>query len=167
MIVRALVLADTHIRCPGARTLPAEVRRAAARADVILHAGDVVAPQLLADLADYAPLHAVLGNNDHELIGELPTTATLCLGGARVALVHDTGPSAGRAARARRLFPDADVVVFGHSHVPLDEQGVDRQRLFNPGSPTERRRAPAHTYGELELADGAVVGHRIVALGRR
>jgi putative phosphoesterase len=162
--VRALVLSDTHIRRDGRRTLPAGVRAAAADADVVLHAGDVVVPEVLADLADYAPVHAVLGNNDHELVGTLPATLTVELAGVRGALVHDSGPSAGRPTRLKRMFPDADFVVFGHSHLPLDECGIDGQRLFNPGSPTERRRAPTHTVGLLELDGGRIVCHRLVHL---
>jgi putative phosphoesterase len=160
-----LVLSDTHIRRDGRRTLPAGVREAAARADVVLHAGDVVVPEVLADLGDYAPVTAVLGNNDHELVGELPTSLVVELAGVRVAMVHDSGPSAGRPARLRRMFPDADVVVFGHSHMPLDDEGVEGQRLFNPGSPTERRRAPTRTVGLLELDGGLVVSHQLVDLG--
>jgi predicted phosphodiesterase len=81
-------------------------------------------------------------------------------------MIHDSGATAGPAGRMRRRFPDAAVVVFGHSHAPCDEEGVEGQRLFNPGSPTQRRAQPTHTMGELVLADGVVVEHRIVDLGR-
>lgn len=159
-----MVLADTHVRAGRRRDLPPAVWHALAAADVVLHAGDLVDASLLERLAALAPVHAVLGNNDTALAGALPETLTLTLGGVRVALVHDSGARAGRAARVHRWFPDADLVVFGHSHQPLDEAGVDGQRLFNPGSPTERRRAPWPSYGELVLAGGTVVEHHIVAL---
>jgi putative phosphoesterase len=162
--VRIVVLADTHVRRGGARRLPDAAYDHLARADRILHAGDVLVPELLNDLAQFAPVDAVLGNNDHELVGVLPETAVVDAGGVRIAMIHDSGPSAGRAGRMRRRFPDADVVVFGHSHQPLDELGIDGQRLFNPGSATERRRAPTHTLGVLEISDGRVTRHEILDL---
>jgi uncharacterized protein len=97
-------------------------------------------------------------------VGTLPPTLLVDLAGVRVAMVHDSGPSAGRPSRMKRMFPDADVVIFGHSHLPLDEAGIEGQLLFNPGSPTERRRAPTHTVGLLDLDGGQVVGHRLVHL---
>lgn len=162
--MRALVLSDTHIRSQGPRRLPPEVRSAAGRVDVVLHAGDIVAPELLADLADYAPVYAVLGNNDHDLVGTLPPQLVLRLGGVTVAMVHDSGPAAGRARRMHRLFPDAAVVVFGHSHLPWAEPGQG-QLLFNPGSPTERRRAPTRSYGLLDFHGDGCCTHRIIDLG--
>jgi putative phosphoesterase len=162
--VLALVLADTHLRPDRARRLPDPVWAAAERADVVLHAGDVVTGDLLEELAGLAPVHAVLGNNDVTLRARLPEVLELDLDGVRVAMVHDSGARAGRERRLLRRFPDAGVVVFGHSHQPEDRLGVDGQRLFNPGSPTERRRAPTRTYGELELVAAQVVAHRIVHL---
>ena len=160
--MRALVLADTHMRPDRDRDLPAVVWREAMDADVILHAGDVTTSHLLGALERCAPVHAVLGNNDAALAGVLPETLEVRLGGVRVAMIHDSGPSSGRANRLHRRFPAADVVVYGHSHIPLDEVGIDGQILFNPGSCTERRRQPRHTYGILELVDGAVAARRIV-----
>jgi putative phosphoesterase len=160
--VRAVVLADTHIRSGGRRQLPEAAYRILATADVILHAGDVLDEGVLTGLATVAPTYAVLGNNDLGLAGVLPPARVVDLGGVEVAMVHDSGAAAGRAARLRRRFPTAQVVVFGHSHLPLDTEGVDGQRLFNPGSPTERRASPHHTVGILELADGEVRDHRIV-----
>lgn len=162
--MRILVLADTHMRPDRDRDLPAVVWREALDVDVILHAGDVTTGHLLDALGRCAPVHAVLGNNDGELRGLVPETVELVLGGVRVGMIHDSGPSAGRAARMRRRFPDADLVVYGHSHIPLDEAGVDGQILFNPGSCTERRRQPHHTYGLLELVDGEVRERRIVTV---
>ena len=161
MIVVAI--SDTHIRRGTSRRLPDDVYRALDGADAVLHAGDVVEADLIRELGGFAPVYAVLGNNDDgELAGMLPERRVETLAGVRVAMVHDSGPAAGRAGRLRRWFPDADVVVFGHSHIPMDEEGVDGQLLFNPGSPTERRRQPVHTFGLLALDSGRVVEHRIV-----
>jgi len=163
--VRVLVLADTHLRRGGNRRLPDEVYAELNRVEAVLHAGDLVVPELLDELRGFAPVHAVIGNNDHELLGRLPETAVLVLGGVRVAMIHDSGGRGGREARMARRFPGAGVVVFGHSHEPEDRLTPAGQRLFNPGSPTERRRAASHTYGILELSGGEVVAHRIVRVG--
>jgi putative phosphoesterase len=122
----------------------------------------VVSAGVLDELRAYAPLHAVLGNNDIELRRALPERLELDLAGVAVAMVHDSGARQGRAGRMRRWFPAADLVVFGHSHDPVDELGVDGQRLFNPGSPTQRRRQPHPTMGLLELAGGAITSHTIL-----
>lgn len=156
-----VVLADTHIRRGGKRRLPAAAYRHLEAADAVLHAGDVLVAEVLEELATFAPVHAVLGNNDVELAGLLPPTRRLHLDGVRIAMVHDSGPAAGRAGRLHRRFPHDDVVVFGHSHIPWDAAGVDGQLLFNPGSPTERRAQPHHTLGTLDLDDGRVVGHAV------
>jgi putative phosphoesterase len=161
--VRALVLADTHLRPGRSRSLPPEVEDELVRCDVVLHAGDVVTHHLLDHLGAHAPVHAVLGNNDDELRGVLPERLELDLAGVRVVLVHETGAAKGRGARLRRRFPDADVVVFCHSHIPVADEH-DGLLLFNPGSPVDRRRQPQRTYGVLELADGRVRRHQIVAV---
>jgi putative phosphoesterase len=127
-----------------------------------LHAGDLLDAGVLELLRRHAPVHAVLGNNDLSLTRVLPATALVEIAGVRIGLIHDSGASTGRAARLRRRFPDADVVVFGHSHAPVDELGEGGQLLFNPGSPTQRRAQPRCTFGELRLADGHVVHHRII-----
>jgi putative phosphoesterase len=163
--LRAVVLGDTHMRAGGRRLLPEDVYRLLGGADMILHAGDVVDASLLATLESIAPTFAVLGNNDHSLTGALPASRRVDLGGVSIAMVHDSGARQGRAGRLHRRFPDADVVVFGHSHQPMDEIGVEGQLLFNPGSPTERRSSPHHTVGVLEVEAGRLVGHRIVAVG--
>lgn len=161
--MRILLLADTHV---GARrhALPAAVLAAAAEADAILHAGDVTAPEVLEELAALAPLHAVLGNNDVTL--DLPERLEVELGGCRIAMVHDSGPAAGRDDRLARWFPEADVVVFGHSHLPwhtVTPAAPGRHRhVVNPGSPTERRRAPHATYAWLDVAGGRVAAVRHV-----
>jgi uncharacterized protein len=157
LATHVVVLSDTHIRRGGKRRLPDAAYAHLDGADVILHAGDIVVGEVLDELRGFAPVHAVLGNNDHELVGVLPETQSLVLDGVHIAMIHDSGPSTGRAGRMRRRFPDADVVVFGHSHIPWDDAGVDGQRLFNPGSPTERRSQPNHTLGTLDLDGGRVV----------
>ena len=131
-------------------------------ADVILHAGDVVTGDLLDALRGRRPVHAVLGNNDRALVGALPDRLELELAGVRIGMVHDSGARTGRERRVRRWFPDARLVVFGHSHEPVDAEGVDGQRLFNPGSAVLRRRQPRRTVGRLELAGAQVVRHEIV-----
>jgi putative phosphoesterase len=158
------VVADTHLRT-GGRPLPAAVFRTLDGCDAILHAGDVLDAGPLEALGAMAPTWAVLGNNDAALTGALPVTRLVDLGGVRIGMVHDSGVTNGRAARLRRMFPDSAVVVFGHSHVPCDEAGLDGQLLFNPGSPTQRRSQPTRTIGELVLGGGEVIGHRIIDLG--
>jgi uncharacterized protein len=156
-----VVLADTHIRRGRSRRLPDAAYAHLDRADVVLHAGDVVTGEVLDELAGFAPLHAVLGNNDHELVGRLPERLEFELDGVRVGMVHDSGDASGRARRLRRMFPDSDVVVFGHSHIPWLQPGVDGQLLLNPGSPTERRRQPVHTLATFDVEDGRVVNAAI------
>jgi hypothetical protein len=162
--MRLLVIADTHLRV--GRALPAALSAAVERADGVLHAGDVIEAELLDELAARRPLWAVLGNNDRTLTKRLPETIEETFGGVPLAMVHESGPRKGREARLHRRFPDARVVVFGHSHEPVDAIGVDGQRLFNPGSPTQRRRQPVPTYGWLKLDRGRIVEHRIVPVSR-
>ncbi len=159
-----VVLADTHIHRGSTRRLPHAVYAALQEADLVLHAGDVVTAAVLEELAGFAPTMAVLGNNDTELVGRLPEQRIFTVDGLRVAMVHDSGPRRGREARLRRRFSTADLVVFGHSHTPIDAVGLDGQRLFNPGSPTERRRQPVHTFGHLRIDAGKLVRHEIVFL---
>jgi uncharacterized protein len=111
--------------------------------------------QVLHDLQALGPpVHAVRGNVDsHELIVRLPLQRTVQLGDVRIGMVHDAGAKEGRLERMRRRFPDADAVVFGHSHIPLHERAGDGFQIFNPGSPTERRRAPQHTMGIATIED--------------
>jgi putative phosphoesterase len=159
-----VVLADTHIRRGSARRMPPAVYAALEEADLVLHAGDVVTGALLEELAGFAPTLAVLGNNDTELVGRLPEQRVFAVDGLQIAMVHDSGARKGREARLRRRFPTAGLVVFGHSHVPIDAPGLDGQRLFNPGSPTERRTQPVPTFGRLRIDEGRLVHHEIVAL---
>ena len=164
-MTQVVVLADTHIRPGSPRRLPAAVYEALAEADLVLHAGDVVTRALLEELAGFAPTVAVLGNNDGELVGQLPEERLLTVEGLRIGMVHDSGARKGREGRLRRRFPTADLVVFGHSHIPLDASGLDGQRLFNPGSPTElRSHSPGLGFGRLRVDDGRLVDHRLVEL---
>jgi putative phosphoesterase len=135
--VRLLLIADTHVP-KRARDMPAVVWDEVARADVVLHAGDWVEPSLLDELERRAQrLVACWGNNDgDELRRRLPERADITLGGLRFTVVHETGASAGRDARMAQLYPDTDVLVFGHSHIPWDTTAKTGLRLLNPGSPT-------------------------------
>jgi uncharacterized protein len=152
---RLLVLADTHVP-KRARDLPAEVWAAVDEADVVLHAGDWVDVPLLDALERRAArLVAVYGNNDGPALrARLPEVARAELGGLRFAVVHETGAAAGREARCARAFPDTDVLVFGHSHIPWDTVAPGGLRLLNPGSPTDRRRQPHKTYLTAVAAGG-------------
>ena len=155
--MHVVLLADTHVRDgAGRRPLPDQVLDAVASADLVLHTGDVTGSMLLAELEALAPTVAVLGNNDHQLVGRLPERVELDLDGVRVAMVHDSGASNRRGERLAGWFPDADLVVFGHSHLPEHETGPGGQLRFNPGSPTQRRRAPWCTYGQLRIDRGVI-----------
>jgi uncharacterized protein len=160
--VEIVVMADTHL--PGELQLPRPLHRAVERADIVLHAGDITSGLALRQLCGLADVWAVVGNNDHELVGALPVTLSILLDQVRVAVVHDSGPTRGRAGRLSRRFPEADVVVFGHSHVPVAERGLEDQLLFNPGSPTQRRQQPARTFGRLRIEGQRVTAHSIEVL---
>jgi putative phosphoesterase len=157
-VTKVVVLADTHIVGSGCERLPEAAWDALRSADVILHAGDVVSAEFLDELRALAPVHAVLGNNDRTLVGLLPDEVELDFDGVRVAMLHDSGARRGREARMARRFASADVVVFGHSHIPWNEPGADGQLLFNPGSATQRRRQPHRTFGVLHFDRGEVKG---------
>jgi uncharacterized protein len=151
------VLADTHLP-RGARRLPDACVERIAGADLLLHAGDFSTLEVLRELeAIGPPLLGVHGNVDSaDLRRLLPAERVVEAEGARIAMVHDAGPRRGRLERMRRRFGDrADVLVFGHSHLPLHEEAPDGFQIFNPGSPTERRRAPAHTMGVITVRDGS------------
>ena len=145
--MRLLLIADTHVP-KRARDLPSRLWDEVADADVVLHAGDWVEPSLLDDLEAKAKrLVACWGNNDGaELRRRLPERADATLGGLRFTVVHETGAAAGRDARMANDYPDTDVLVFGHSHIPWDTTAPGGLRLLNPGSPTDRRRQPHGTF---------------------
>lgn len=164
--MRVLVLSDTHAPRHW-KALPPALVGPLRQADLVLHAGDVCTPDVLDTLAEYAPARVVLGNNDGLSVagwgGGVPETLEFDLEGVRLAMIHDSGPRAGRDRRMRRRFPGADLVVFGHSHIPLDEPD-GAVALFNPGSPTDKRRQPRGTYGLLTLDDGRILDRQIVPL---
>lgn len=162
--MRVVVVSDTHAPrfwkvCPPAVAARLE------GADLILHAGDVCIPEVLDELSAFAPVRVVLGNNDGPEVAAwgAEETLELELDGLRVGMIHDAGPKDGRLARMQRRFPTADLVVFGHSHIPLDA-AADRLRILNPGSPTDKRRQPHRTLAELTITDGRLVEARIVEL---
>ena len=142
------IVADTHLP-RGKRRLPQACVQRLRAADLILHAGDLSTVDVLRMFEALGPpVAAVHGNVDAaDLRALLPATRIVEADGARIAMVHDAGPPTGRLARMRRRFPDADAVVFGHSHIPLYERAEDGFQIFNPGSPTDRRRQPRHTMG--------------------
>jgi uncharacterized protein len=162
--IHVVVTGDTHLgpRRPG--PLPAALLAACADADRILHTGDVTDAGLLDELGALAPLDGVAGNCDGwDVAARAPAERMLEIGGARIAMLHDSGPARGRRERLRARFTGARVVCFGHSHVPVCEDR-DGLLLLNPGSPTERRRAPWHSYAELVIGPGVALEARIVRL---
>lgn len=146
------IISDTHLP-RGARRLPEACLERCVAADLIIHAGDLSTLAVLAQLRALGPVVAVHGNvDDADVCAQLPAAAIVPAEGRRIAVVHDAGAAAGRLERMSRRFPQADAVVFGHSHIPLYERAPDGFAIFNPGSPTERRRAPVHTMGICEVA---------------
>jgi hypothetical protein len=162
---RAAVIADTHLPRAG-RTLPPGCLRRLRSAELILHAGDIRSVEVLEQLRALGPpVLAVHGNvDDPALRAQLPETLELRLGGRRLGMIHDAGPAAGRLARLRRRFPSCEAVIFGHSHIPLLERH-EGFTIFNPGSPTDRRRQAEHTMGMLSCGPAAL-RFRVVELGR-
>ncbi len=156
-MVRLLLIADTHLP-KRARDLPPAVWDAVDAVDVVIHAGDWVEPDLLDALEGRARrLVACWGNNDGaELRRRLPERADVVLEGVKFTVVHETGAATGREARMAREYPDTDVLVFGHSHIPWDTTAKTGLRLLNPGSPTDRRRQPYCTFMTAAVHAGAL-----------
>jgi uncharacterized protein len=155
--VRIALLSDTHLP-RGRRRLPDRCVEELRSADLILHGGDIATVDVLEEIERIGPpVLAVLGNVDEPALIDrgVPLTREVEAEGARIAMIHDAGPALARWERMRARFPDADVVVFGHSHIPLHEDR-DGFQIFNPGSPTDRRRQPRHTMGVAEVDGGAV-----------
>jgi putative phosphoesterase len=161
--MRLIVIADTHIP-DFARTLPRRLLPALRRAELILHAGDVTSPGVLDELTRFAPVHVAAGNNDGPDVRAwgADDEVHLDVEGVRIVMLHDAGRRSGREQRLRRRYPEADLVVFGHSHIPVNHRH-DGMRLFNPGSPTWKRREPVPTYGSISIAGGRM-GARVVPL---
>jgi putative phosphoesterase len=151
------IISDTHMP-RGKRRLPAACLERLTAADLIIHAGDVCTLAVLRDLERVSPVVAVRGNvDDAELRALLPETRVVSVGDRlELGVIHDAGPSRGRLERMRRRFPRAAAVIFGHSHLPLHETAPDGFQIFNPGSPTERRRAPYRTMGIARTTAGAI-----------
>lgn len=147
-------MSDTHLPV-RAKELPSDLWRAVDDADVVIHAGDWVRRPLFDELESRsARLIGVWGNNDGpELRERMPEVARVTLAGVRLAVVHETGQSAGREARVDAAYPDIDVLVFGHSHIPWDTVTPRGTRLLNPGSPTDRRRQPTGTWMSARLEE--------------
>ncbi len=156
LTVEIAIISDTHLP-RGGRRLPASCIERLVSADLIIHAGDLMRRSVLRELEGYASVVAVHGNvDDPELRAMLPATAVVGAAGARLGVVHDAGPARDRLERLRVRFPGADAVIFGHSHLPLHQRADDGFQIFNPGSPTERRRAPRHTMGIARVEYGTV-----------
>lgn len=155
--MKLLLISDTHLP-KRAKDLPQKVWDEVDAADVVIHAGDWVDISLLDALeARSRRLVACWGNNDGpELRSRLPERADVTIGGVRFTVTHETGASSGREARMQRLYPDTDVLVFGHSHIPWDTTCPSGLRLLNPGSPTDRRRQPHHTYMTADVDAGTL-----------
>lgn len=150
------IISDTHMP-KGRRRLPEGCVERLRAADVIVHAGDLSTLAVLQELETYGRVVAVHGNVDDAAVRvALPATAVVEAGAARLAVIHDAGASRGRLERMRRRFAGVDAVVFGHSHIPLHERAADGFQIFNPGSPTERRRAPHHTMGVCRTLGGTL-----------
>ncbi|ROQ41122.1 hypothetical protein EDF46_0493 [Frondihabitans sp. PhB188] len=168
MPTRVTLVSDTHVP-KRAKQLPETVWRAVESADVVIHAGDWVELSMLDDFERRSRrLLAVRGNNDGpEFEPRLPLVATADIEGARIVVVHETGPALRREERADAEYPEADVIVFGHSHIPWDSVTAAGTRMLNPGSPTDRRRQPACTFMTLVLDDGRVRDVEVVRLPLR
>ena len=142
------IISDTHLP-RGSRALPEACIERLNAADLIIHAGDFSRLEILEELKQLGPVIGVYGNtDDSRLRAALPESTVIPVGkGRKLAVVHDAGPSQGRLRRMKARFPGADAVIFGHSHIPLHERAPDGFQIFNPGSPTDRRREPRHTMG--------------------
>jgi putative phosphoesterase len=147
------IISDTHLP-RGERALPDACLERLKAADLIVHAGDFSRIEILEELRALGRVVGVFGNTDDVLLrAALPEATVIPVNSHRLAVVHDAGPSKARIARLNARFPHADAVVFGHSHIPLHERAADGFQIFNPGSPTDRRRQPRHTMGVCHAAD--------------
>ncbi|MEU5260954.1 YfcE family phosphodiesterase [Amycolatopsis sp. NPDC021455] len=166
--MRLLLISDTHLPA-RARELPSQVWDEVAAADVVVHAGDWVDVALLDELEERSKrLIGVHGNNDGPALrARLPEIARADLDGVRLAVIHETGAKQGREQRCDAQFPDTDVLVFGHSHIPWDTTTPAGLRLLNPGSPTDRRRQPYCTYQTAVVVNGELTDVELRRLPRR
>jgi putative phosphoesterase len=151
------IISDTHLP-RGSRTLPGACVERLRAADLVIHAGDFSRLEVLEEIRTFGRVIGVHGNTDDALLrAALPESTVIPVGdGHTLAVIHDAGPAQARLRRLRARFPDADAVVFGHSHIPLHETAPDGFQIFNPGSPTDRRRQPRHTMGTCRLTDSGL-----------
>lgn len=164
MATRLLLISDTHVP-DRSRGLPDVVRTAADSADLIVHAGDWTRASVLDDLSQHGEILGVYGNNDGpDLRSRLPEIARREIEGVRFAVIHETGDAKRRHTWADASFPDTDVLIFGHSHIPWDTVSLGGLRLLNPGSPTDRRRQPHRTVMTLTVEDGELRDVALVPL---
>lgn len=163
MTLSVLLLSDTHLR--DAARIPQAVLQLASRAQAIVHAGDVSEPEVLSVLEQFAPVTAVAGNVDSpQLQEQLELTQIIEVGGVRIGVVHDAGRADGRHARLCELLPGCDVRVYGHSHMPELTRASDGSWAVNPGSPTQKRRAQAHTVAWMQIDEDAVASLDLVEI---
>lgn len=158
------IISDTHLPS-GARTIPHACLERCAAADAVLHAGDLADLSVLDVLRELGPpVHAIHGNVDSEAVRRLlPARSRLTFDDVRIGMTHSPGPASGRLARLRADFPNCDAVIFGHTHMPQHDE-LDGFQIFNPGSPTERRRAPVHTMG-IATIDGPRIAFELLVVG--
>ncbi|HTU94522.1 MAG TPA: metallophosphoesterase family protein [Solirubrobacteraceae bacterium] len=151
------IISDTHLP-RGSQRLPDTCVQRLREADLIVHAGDFSRLEVLEELKTLGPVVGVYGNTDDALLrAALPESALIPVGeGATLAVTHDAGPAPGRLRRLKARFPGAEAVIFGHSHIPLHERAPDGFQIFNPGSPTDRRRQPKHTMGLCRITSATV-----------
>ena len=164
--MRIAIVSDTHMP-RGPRALPGDCVAQLRDADAIIHLGDFMRLEIVDQIEAYGPpLYGVYGNMDEPAIRHrFPASQTIELGGKRFGMLHDSGPSANRNQRLRLAFPDTDAVLFGHSHMPEHRSDGSGFQIFNPGSPTERRRAPAHTMGIATIEDDELTFELLVVGG--
>lgn len=161
---RFLVLSDTHVQ--SAASIPSEVFAAAERADHILHAGDLSVYEVITVLEKFAPVTAVHGNVEvPECFGYLPRKQYVDIEGVRVGMVHDAGQADGRHQRLMQEFPEANLIIYGHSHLPEIAQPAPDVTIVNPGSSTQRRKAPAHTFVWVDVSEEQSLNATLVELG--
>ena len=167
MAIRLLLISDTHVP-QRAKRLPEALWRAVDEADLVLHAGDWVDISLYAELSERAQaLIGVYGNNDGPALrAVMPEVARETIEGIRFAMIHETGAATGRERRMDAAFPDTDLLVFGHSHIPWDSVTPQGMRLLNPGSPTDRRRQPEFTYLTAVADEGKLSDVTLVPISR-
>lgn len=164
-VAHVLVMSDTHVS--DAARIPAAVFSLAERADHIVHAGDHSCLEVVRVLGQYAPVTSVRGNiEDSEAAGVLPDTDVVTVSGVTFGIVHDAGSANGRDQRLRTMFPACDVRVYGHTHMPDIHRAADGSWTVNPGSPTQRRRAPHHTVCWVTITGHAVVDVDLVNIDR-